>query len=83
MPGLTCSVQETARLLGISRAQVYVLLKRGVLAKVPHLGRVCRIPRQSIEDLVAASTESTKGDGPVREHRPVEDSGRLTTAEAG
>lgn len=59
MPGLTCSVTETAKLLGVSRSQVYVLLQRGVLPKVPNLGRVCRIPRRAVEDLVASSMEVT------------------------
>lgn len=59
MPGLTCSVQETARLLGVSRSQVYVLIGRGVLPKVPNLGRLCRIPRRAVEELVASSWEVT------------------------
>jgi excisionase family DNA binding protein len=59
MPGLTCSVTETAKLLGVSRSQVYVLLGQGVLPKVPNLGRVCRIPRRAVEQLVESSMEAS------------------------
>lgn len=58
MPGLTCSVGETAKLLGVSRSQVYVLIGRGVLPKIPNLGRVCRIPRRAVEDLVTSSMDA-------------------------
>lgn len=59
MPGATFSVMEAAKYLGVSRSQVYVLLQRGVLPKVPNLGRVCRIPRRAVEQLVESSMEAS------------------------
>lgn len=118
MSALTCSVREAAELLGVSERHVYHLVDSGVIPKVPHLGRLTRIPRVAIESLVASALSSSEdpnppgttaagegngaatadrsgksspsgrstsdnGDGPVREHRPVEDSGALSAAEAG
>lgn len=59
IPPLTCTVAETARMLGISRSQVYVLLERGVLPRIADLGRVTRIPREAVVGLVAASMEAS------------------------
>lgn len=59
MPGATFSVQEAAKYLGVSRSQVYVLLNRGVLPKVQGLGRVCRIPKRAVEQLVESSMEAS------------------------
>lgn len=112
---LTCSVQETADLLGVSERHVRTLIGNGTLVRVPHLGRAVRIPRIAVEALVASAMPSPAGptphrdpaagegigaaapirsgksssaghstseqdDGPVREHRPVEDSGALSAA---
>lgn len=114
----TLSVAEAADMLGVSPRHVYNLVERGVLAKVPDLGRKTRIPRLCVDALVASAmpspvppgvvptrlgslsgdgigaaalgrsgksspagrSTSTKDDGPLREQRPVEDSGALSTA---
>lgn len=114
---LTCSVQETADLLGVSERHVRTLVENGTLAKVPHLGRAVRIPRIVVEALVAsASTASVfptphrvedevvdggtapgssgksasagpstseQSDGPVREHRAIEERAAYSAQKAG
>lgn len=58
MTPLTYSVRETADALGISERQVYRMVERGALPKVPHLGRLTRIPRVAIDDLMAKAVAS-------------------------
>jgi excisionase family DNA binding protein len=48
---LTLSVEETARLLGISPGLAYELVHRGELAAI-RLGRRILVPRQVVEALV-------------------------------
>jgi excisionase family DNA binding protein len=48
---LTLSVEEAARLLGISRGLAYELVHRGELAAI-RLGRRILVPRHAIESLV-------------------------------
>lgn len=58
MTPLTYSVREAAELLGISERQVYRMVDRKALPKVPHLGRLTRIPRIAIEALMAEAVAS-------------------------
>ena len=51
---LTLSVEEAARLLGISRALAYALVRRGDLPRL-QLGRRVVVPRRALEELVAGA----------------------------
>lgn len=55
MTPVTYTVREAADLLGISERQVYRLVDRGVLPKVPDLGRLTRIPRAAVDELVGSA----------------------------
>ena len=47
------TASQVARLLGISRSQVYVLMKSGRLGSV-HIGRSRRITKQQVSDFVGS-----------------------------
>jgi excisionase family DNA binding protein len=47
------TASQVAKLLGISRSQVYVLLKSGKLGSV-HIGRSRRITKQQVSDFVGS-----------------------------
>lgn len=55
---LTLSVEETAQMLGISRALAYELVRRGELPRL-QLGRRIVVPRRALEELVAAAARTT------------------------
>ena len=57
---LTLSVEEAARMLGISRALAYELVRRDDLPRL-QLGRRIVVPRRALEELVAAATHETMG----------------------
>ncbi len=48
---LTITVEETARILSISRGLAYEMVRQG---KIPalHFGRVIRVPRHALEQLL-------------------------------
>jgi excisionase family DNA binding protein len=48
---LLVTANQVARLLGVSRSQVYVLMKSGQLGSV-HIGRSRRISKQQVIDYV-------------------------------
>ena len=50
---LTMSVESAAKLLGISRGLAYQMVRQG---KIPalHFGRVIRVPRHALEQLLNA-----------------------------
>jgi len=54
MPRMMISVNEAARVIGVSRSYAYELVASGLLASV-RLGRRVLIPVSAIEDLVANS----------------------------
>lgn len=51
LTALTCSLEEAAQLLSISKRSVQRLIDRGFLTKVPYIRRVL-IPRKQIEAFV-------------------------------
>ena len=55
LPRLLVSVNEAARVLGISRSYAYELVAAGILVPV-RLGRRVLIPIAAIEELVANAT---------------------------
>ena len=55
LPRLLVSVNEAARVLGISRSYAYELVAAGILVPV-RLGRRVLIPLTAIEELVANAT---------------------------
>ena len=55
LPRLLVSVNEAARVLGISRSYAYELVAAGILVPV-RLGRRVLIPIGAIEELVAKAT---------------------------
>lgn len=57
MTPVTYSVREAADVIGISERQVYRLVEREVLPKVPDLGRLTRIPRVAVERLLGVDLE--------------------------
>lgn len=50
------TAHQVAKLLGISRSQVYVLLKSGRLGSV-HIGRSRRITKQQVIDFVGSLSD--------------------------
>ena len=52
---LTLSVNEAARLLGLSRGSTYLAIERGELPCL-HLGKRLLIPVKALNDLLAAAT---------------------------
>ena len=50
---LTISVEEAAKLLGISRGLAYEMVRQG---KIPalHFGRIIKVPRYALESLLNA-----------------------------
>jgi excisionase family DNA binding protein len=50
------TAHQVAKLLGISRSQVYVLLKSGRLGSV-HIGRSRRITKQQVTDFVGSLSD--------------------------
>jgi excisionase family DNA binding protein len=54
---LLITTKQAARVLGISRSQVYVLLKSGQLESV-HIGRSRRITKEQVIDYVRALTNA-------------------------
>ena len=55
---VTFSVEETAQILGISRALAYTLVRRGAIPSL-RLGRRIVVPRRAVDDLLAAATPAT------------------------
>jgi excisionase family DNA binding protein len=55
---LTLTVEEAARLLGISRALAYELVHRGDIPSL-RLGRRIVVPRRGIDELLASATPET------------------------
>jgi excisionase family DNA binding protein len=51
---LALKVREVAEVLQVSENHVREMVHRGDLPKVPHMGRVVRIPRHAVEALVGA-----------------------------
>lgn len=49
---LTYSTSEAAEVIGCSDDHVRSLVRQGVLAKVPHMGRLIRIRRDAVHELV-------------------------------
>ncbi|MBW3643336.1 MAG: helix-turn-helix domain-containing protein [Actinobacteria bacterium] len=58
---LTLSVEEAARLLGISRTLAYDLVRRGELPRL-RLGRRVVVPRQALQDLIGGAGDAEPGD---------------------
>lgn len=54
-------VEEAARLLRISRASAYRRVGDGTIRSV-RLGRLIRVPRAAIEELLNAGTGATSGE---------------------
>lgn len=59
----TFTVEEAARLLGVSRGVAYESARRGELPAI-RLGRRLVIPRQRLEELLGGSAEGRNG-GPT------------------
>lgn len=57
---LTVTVEEAARVLGISRAFAYVLVKNEELPSV-RLGRRVVVPRRALERILEADDANPKG----------------------
>lgn len=55
MTPVTYTVREAADLLGISERQVYRMVKERRLPKLEGIGRLTRIPRVAVDDLVASA----------------------------
>lgn len=60
---LVMSVEEAARLLGISRGLAYESARRGQLPTI-RIGRRLLVPRARLLDLVGATDVPENGDGP-------------------
>jgi excisionase family DNA binding protein len=60
---LTLTVEETAELIGISRAQAYRCVKTGEIRAV-QLGRRLVVPVVAIEELLGTQIESVTVDDP-------------------
>jgi len=58
---LTVSVETAARLAGISRGLAYQMVRQG---KIPalHFGRVIRVPKYALEQLLNAQGGGVKGE---------------------
>ena len=58
---LTVSVETAARLAGISRGLAYEMVRQG---KIPalHFGRVIRVPKYALEQLLNAQNDNGKGE---------------------
>lgn len=63
MTPVTYTVQEAAELLGISARQVYRLVEEGRLPKLEGIGRLTRIPRVAVDEVVEASLLSVRRRG--------------------
>lgn len=61
---LTCTVEEAAELLGLSRSKAYQCVRTGELRSV-QLGRRIVIPLSAIEDLLAGPSSHEDGLGPA------------------
>ncbi len=61
---LTVTVEEAAKLLGISRGLAYELVARGELPSL-HLGRRRVIPRMAIDELIANVCANLDGEEPA------------------
>ena len=55
---LTASVAEAAEIIGVSTTYVRQLVRRGDLAKIPHLGSRIRIARVELERFVGEGIKS-------------------------
>ena len=55
----TMTVEETAKMLSISRGLAYEMVRQG---KIPalHFGRVIRVPRHALEQLLNVQDEGSK-----------------------
>ena len=53
---LVLTVNETAKLLGISKAKVYLMIDMDLLEGI-RLGRVWRVPVQSVEQMIGGIPE--------------------------
>ncbi len=58
---LTLSVEEAARLLGISRTLTYDLVRRAELPRL-RLGRRVVIPRQALQDMIGGAGDAEPRD---------------------
>lgn len=58
---LTLSVEEAARLLGISRTLAYDLVRRGELPRL-RLGRRVVVPRQALQDMIGGAGDAEPRD---------------------
>jgi excisionase family DNA binding protein len=56
---LTYSVEEAARLLGISRNSAYEAVRRGELPTI-RLGRRILVPRCRLDDMLGGATENAR-----------------------
>lgn len=61
---LTYTVEEAARLLGVSRGTAYEAARRGELPTV-RLGRRLLVPRARLEDLLGGDAERKNGAPPA------------------
>jgi excisionase family DNA binding protein len=52
---LTCTVEEAAALLGISRAKAYQCVREGQLRSV-HIGRRILVPKDAITELLSGNS---------------------------
>jgi excisionase family DNA binding protein len=64
---LLLTVPEACTALRVSRAQLYVMANKQRVIEMVHIGKLCRIPRASIEAYVeqlrgTASLQPTHGD---------------------
>jgi excisionase family DNA binding protein len=67
VPSLLLTVPEACTALRVSRAQLYVMANKQRVIEMVHIGKLCRIPRASIEAYVeqlrgTASLQPTHGD---------------------
>lgn len=61
---LTYTVDEAARLLGVSRGSAYEAARRGELPVI-RLGRRLVVPRARLEDLLGGDAERKQNGGPT------------------
>lgn len=57
----TVTVAAAAAELGCSQTQVRDLVRRGVLPKVPHMGRRILIPRHVLDEMLGLDTSPAAG----------------------
>ena len=67
---LVFTVAQAAEVLQLSSDSVTRLVKRGVLARVPHIDGKLLIPRSSVADLVSGAATNDSADDTTVRHLP-------------